>query len=288
MFKYNNLPETITTRDMEMIIQRFGYGIFAKANDGNYYVFQGNLGGEPNPYYLPTKAIIANPALKFSAVLEIDKECVVIRNDSCYQGLMPIINRASYMLAETDISFKYAMINLRIPALVSAKDDDSYESAVKMFDDIVKGTGYGIVVDETLGDELKTWPYATGETLIQHLIEMRQYIYGTFLLELGINSSFNMKREAINESEAALSDDVLFPLCDDMLNERKFAIEKINKMFGLNITVEFNSVWDDIRKSKEYSLEVEKNEAEGEPEEVVEEKVEEDTEKEEEENEKDE
>ena len=37
--------------------------------------------------------------------------------------------------------------------------------------------------------------------------------------------------------------DCLIPFIDDMLKCRQTAIEKINNMFGLNISVELNSVW---------------------------------------------
>ena len=53
-----------------------------------------------------------------------------------------------------------------------------------------------------------------------------------------------MKREAINSAESRLNDDILHPTIDVMLQCRKKAVEKINKMFGTNITVELNSVWE--------------------------------------------
>ena len=52
-----------------------------------------------------------------------------------------------------------------------------------------------------------------------------------------------MKRESINSSEAQMGQDSLRPLIDDMLHERKNAYDKINKMFGLNITCEFHTPW---------------------------------------------
>ena len=76
-----------------------------------------------------------------------------------------------------------------------------------------------------------------------------------------------MKREAINEAEAGMSDAILFPLCDLMLEERKKGLEKVNKMFGTNITVEFDSVWEILRDEQEQKeelveSEIEKNENE--------------------------
>ena len=52
-----------------------------------------------------------------------------------------------------------------------------------------------------------------------------------------------MKREAIGGNEAALNEDFLLPFIDDMLQCRREALEKINAMFGTEITVDFSSSW---------------------------------------------
>ena len=52
-----------------------------------------------------------------------------------------------------------------------------------------------------------------------------------------------MKREALNSAETTMNDDVLAPKIDDMLRERREGIERINKHYGLNITVDLSSSW---------------------------------------------
>ena len=54
-----------------------------------------------------------------------------------------------------------------------------------------------------------------------------------------------MKRESINSGESQLNNDALSPLIDDMLKQRQEGAEKVNAMFGTNISVEFNSAWKD-------------------------------------------
>ena len=103
MFKYSDLPKTIPQEQLELLLQRNGYAVITKVN-GELYAFYGGLGGEPNEYYLPTIATVANPALKFSKSMVIDKECVLIKNDVMFMGLMPLIQSTSYLLAQADIS----------------------------------------------------------------------------------------------------------------------------------------------------------------------------------------
>ena len=252
MFNYNNLPKTIPKEQLELLLQRNGYAVITKVN-GELYAFYGGLGGEPNEYYLPTIATVANPALKFSKSMIIDKECVVIKNDVMFMGLMPLIQSTSYLLAQADISFKYALINGRMKAIVTAPNDEVKASLDEMFKQIEKGSSLKVVVDDDLMNELKVSPYGTNDNGID-IIELKQYIIGSFYQKLGIQSNFNMKREALNSAESALNDDILYPLIDEMLEEHQKGIEKINELYGTNISVELSSVWKQLRDQEEQAV----------------------------------
>ena len=80
--------------------------------------------------------------------------------------------------------------------------------------------------------------------------------------ELGLQSNYNMKRESINSGESQLNEDMLHPLIDDMLRERQIALEKVNAMFGTNITVEFNSAWEINEREETAAIEQIENAAE--------------------------
>ena len=252
IFKYGNLPETITDKDIEIITQVNGYSIW-KEVDGKLYVFYGSLGGEPNPYYLPTLAIIANPALRYNASLKIDEECVVMLNDYLYTGLMPLFNKYGSLLTEAEISLKYAIINARVPALLQSDNDNTYKSAQEFFSKIEKGDGYGIIASKEFFEGIKSQDFYK-QPYIKDLIESIQYIKANWYNEIGLNAQFNMKREALNSAETTLNDDILHPTIDVMLECRKKAVEKINKMFGTNITVELTSVWEQNRIKEDIAL----------------------------------
>lgn len=259
IFKYNNLPKTIPQKDLELILQCNGSATIAKVN-GELYAFNGGLGGTPNPYYLPTVSIVSNPALNYTNTLVIDKDCVVILNDALYLGLMPLLQHNAYLLAECDISFKFATVNMRIPAIMAVPDDNTKEDALEFFKQVEDGKKLGVIGDSSFFDKIAVYNYANSSTNIQHLIELKQYIIGTFYQDLGIQSQFNMKREAINEAEAALSTDILYPTIDEMLTQRQEGVNKINKMFGTNITVELDSVWAQLRKQQKLAFELQESE----------------------------
>lgn len=260
IFRYNNLPETIQAKDLETQLQVGGFAIWKDVN-GQLYTFTGGLGGQPNPYYLPTIATVANPALNYTKNLTIDEDCVVMLNDNFYQGMIPMYSKYGNLLVEAEVSLKYAIINARVPALIQADNDNTYKSAVEFFKKVVDGKDYGVISSKEMFDGIRSHDFYK-QAYIKDLIESIQYIKGSWYNAIGLNAAFNMKREAINEAEATLNEDILYPTIDVMLECRKNALEKVNKMFGTNITVELDSVWEQNRKQQELQIKAEEVEIE--------------------------
>ena len=158
MFKWNDLPETLPQRELELILQICRFAIFTEVK-GNLFVFYGGLGGMPNEYYQPTQAIVSNPYLKYSKVLNLDDyikddgNAVVGWNDSLHIGLFALNNRYASLLAETDLTLKYQLVNMRFMNVLTADNDSTKESIEKMFKDVSDGTGFGIVVTKKFMDE---------------------------------------------------------------------------------------------------------------------------------------
>ena len=243
MFIYDGLPDTIPQRDLELLLQTQGFAVWAKVNE-KIYVFRAGLGGEPNPYYMPTIATIANPALNYSASLKINDECVVMSNDATYMGLLPLMSKYATLLTECDISLKLTAVNARQPYLLSASDDATKDSALKFIENLEKGK-QGIIGDNDFLGETKSLPIGTVSGVITDLIELKQYYKASFFNDIGLDANYNMKRESIGTSEVQMNADALQPFVFNMLECRQKAIEKINDMFDLSISVSLNSSWKD-------------------------------------------
>lgn len=245
MFKWSGLPDTIPARDLELLLQCRGFAGFYKTERG-LYAFAGGLGGDPNPYYMPTILTIANPALKLSVNAEIGKDCIVMPNDSLYMGLIPLCNRYSTEMCEAELTMLIAMINSRIPALIASDNDNTTKSAEKYLKDIKDGK-LGLVANRQFFEGITTQPYGntTNTNVLTNIIELIQYIKASWYNELGLNANYNMKRESINSGESQLNNDALLPLIDDMLRQRQEGCEKVNAMFGTDISVSLASSWKD-------------------------------------------
>lgn len=243
MFRVDGLPETMPERYVKNYLLCGGFCVVTDV-DGKLYGFNGGLGGEPDPYYFPTIATIANPALGFSKSLKIGEECVVVRNDTNLQGILPICQKYSTMLVESDISLYRAGINTRAMSMISAGDDRSRKSAEKFLNDLEAGE-LGVCGDNTLLESIKVHPvagnYSSG--YITQLLELRNYWVSCFWQELGINSNHNMKRESINSSETSSNELTLLPLVDDMFKNWENGFDEVNRKYGTNITVSKSSAW---------------------------------------------
>lgn len=256
MFQYKNLPDSIPHEILDRYLFENGIALITKVND-KLRVFYGNLGGPQDVYYRPTTFIVSNPHIKvdgeiFTANIPVF-ECetfdvgqptgVLMRNDTDWIGLHPLISRYAYLLAENTLTLRTADVMLRIIALLSAKTDKERASALEYLKSIEKGE-LGVIGESAFyeGVNMQSPPSNNGSYLTQ-FIEYQQYLKGSFYNEIGLSANYNMKREAIGKGESTLDEDALLPLCDNMLKTRQEDLERVNNMFGTNISVEFSSSW---------------------------------------------
>ena len=240
MFEYENLPKTIPYKELEKILQSTGFGIFTKIDD-DFYVVSGGLGGVTDVYNRPTNAIVSVPYLNYNKTLTIGEDCVIIMNDITGTGLKPIFDKYINLLNENEISILLATVNNRIQTLISANDDSTVESAETFLKNIYEGK-LGVIAESQLFDSLKV-NHKTTNNSISELIELEQYLKASLYNEIGLSANYNMKKERLINAEVELNNDVLFPLLDDMLECREQALNEINELYGLNISVKFGNAW---------------------------------------------
>lgn len=259
MFKYEGLPDTIPAKWLENYLLVNGFTVFIKDGDDLICTYAG-VGADPDVYFIPTKAIVSNPYLKHkSAAREYtrDVDCVVMYNDTYCQGLLPMLKKYCAQMVEIDVSFYLNTVMSRGTAVLSATDDNTKASAELWLKHIKEGK-LGVIGESnfTLADRDLTVNQLTGtDGTLTNLIEAMQYVKASLYNELGLQANYNMKREAINSGESQLTEDQLHPLIDNMLKERQEGLDRVNKMFGTNITVSFNSAWEINEREEEAAIE---------------------------------
>ena len=242
MFKYDGLPETIPQIYLERYLQVYGHCIITKVNN-DLYAFWGGFSGTPDVYYNPTQYVVSNVALNLYKTFDIDKDCVLCRSDSNIQGLAFIFKKYGCMLVENTLTIYSLLKTARASLLLSATDDKTKKECELFIDKLESGDIY-CIGENPFFEGVKVHSTMQGSAgLINQFIELEQYIKASCLNEIGLNANYNMKRESLNSAESALNDDFLIPLIDNMLACRKDFVNKVNNMYGTNITVELNSAW---------------------------------------------
>ena len=260
MFKYTGLPDSVPAKWLEHYLLVNGSCAWVMDGD-DLIVTTGGWGGIPDRYYIPTEYIVANPYVKESTrrTYTLGEDCVVMRNDTYVQGLMPMLTKYCSQLVENDITMNTADILSRAMLMITALNDNDKQSVELWLKKLRRGElsamGELPAMAGNQDRSINITPFQQVAGTLTDLIEYHQYLKAGLFNELGLNSNYNMKRESINSNESQLNDDALHPLIDDMLKMRQEGLKEVNEMFGTNISVEFDSAWEENEIENDLMLE---------------------------------
>ena len=241
MFDWDGLPDSLPAVELEKLLQLNGFAVIAKY-EGELYAFNAGFKGQ-NVYGKPTHAIISNPALNFNATLELDKDCVLIKNDDMQKGLTSVYDKYGQLLIENEITMLINDYNKRIPFTISASDDATIASAKTYLQKIIDGS-IGVIGENKLFKSLNINQAATTSvTDFADLYGYHQFLTAELNNLIGLATNNNMKRERLTTNEIEVNKNASYPFTDNMLRNRQTAVDKINKLFDTDIKVEYSSIW---------------------------------------------
>lgn len=240
MFEYEGLPDSLPSVELEKILQKHGYAFIYEVK-GEIYAFWGGFSGELDVYGNHLEISIDNNYLNLHKIIKLE-DGVLIKNDDYKSGMLPIYDKYNSILNENEITMTMNNFSNRMQKFMSAGDDKTKASADKFIDDIIKGE-LGVISENQIFDGLNTHSdNSTGVSSLD-LIEFQQYMKASLYNEIGIDLNFNMKRERLTSDEVVQNSEHLFPLTNNMHRNRVEGVENLNKKFGLNISVEYGSIW---------------------------------------------
>ena len=252
MFEWSNLPETIPQVELEKMLQINGYAVIAEYQ-GKLYAFQAGFSGQ-DPYNQPTKALVNNPALKNNTTYTIGENCIVIKNDDMKQGLNGIYEYYGQRLIENQITMLMTDYNLRMPFTISSSDDQTTQSAKMYLKKIIDGS-LGVIGEQKLFKALSVTPTNSKQTAtFSDLYGYQQFIIAQLNNTIGLATNNNMKRERLTTNEIEVNKNASYPLVDNMLKNRQQAVEAINEMFDVDISVDYSSIWRGINDNSDNSI----------------------------------
>ena len=248
MFNYTGLPDTIPENELERILQENGFA-FIYQWDNDIVAFTGAFSGDVDYYNNQTEITITNNKTRKNKTVPLN-EGVLILNDDYKLGILPLINKYNTLINENEISIVIANFNNRVQKILSASDDNTKASANQFINKIINGE-LAIIGESPFLQDLKVQGSSVSSTQsFSDMIELNQYFKASLLNELGIQANTNTKKERLINAEVEQNKELLYPLVNNMYNNRVEAIKALNDMYGLNVSVEYGSVWKDRNVEK--------------------------------------
>lgn len=256
MFEYDNLPAGLPARELELNLMITGHAVVLANPDkpGELFTPLTNTAGV-DKYYQPEWCVWANPDVKNKNGRRwyFDKDCINIWNNSLQESMwyLPLdgsmytfIARYARQLADIESSFNMYCVNTRA-SFIPVTDNPTVLESIRLFIKKLILGQRGIVSDSNILEKFRTVDINKGamnDGLLDFLIA-RDKILEQFYRDIGIRMN-NQKKAQVNEEEIEANDQLLLICHDDMLKCREAGIEKVNEMFGTNISVRINPLFD--------------------------------------------
>lgn len=261
MLEYGNVPEGMTSRDLELCFILQGYATPFEAEEGIVSVptslFGYNANGKPN------KAVYGNPIIP-SKRLYFEgerKNSVLMYNIQLHNNIFftevdgsfrPMLCRYARRLADIESTESAYTIKLRMGSAPVSGDDVVNANIINWIRKIMRGDLEGTITDDAVINSFRSVDMGVGsgnkETLMS-IQAARDKILEQFFRELGVKTS-NAKKAQITEEESSADEQLLLMSPSIILQERQKGLEEFNSFFKTNMTVRLNPLF-----NREYFIE---------------------------------
>lgn len=243
VFKFDGMPETWARNYFEYVL--FGYGHIAVINTDKYGVIpqMSGLTGY-NVFYQPTIVTIANPLLDGLKTLEIGTQCEIIKLQPNYSGVMDIVTTYADLMALCVETAGINLLNSKMSYIFFSRNKQAAESFKKMYDKVASGEPAAFLDKSLLDDEGNpAWTMFTqnvGQNYItDKILNDLQTIEDQFNTDIGIPNANTQKKERLIVDEVNANNTDTNAKVSLWLETMRYDIEKVNRMFGLNLSVTY-------------------------------------------------
>ena len=248
VFEWKNVPDNIDTDTLETILFRCGDVAFFKYND-TFYISHGNSSGEITYNFTPEKYLVSNPYIEKGKNFNLspDIDSVIIYNTpadkyiSLKSSFNEIIKRTAGILSDNLSSLNCLQINTRVQTIVTADNSNVAKSAEMKLKDLYDGKPYSVITSNLASNINIDDKSNANSKNIADLIDLNNYEYAQYLHALGIESNENNKKSRMIVDELKDNNYECLHNLHILLDSRKKAVEKINRLFNLDISVDIKS-----------------------------------------------
>lgn len=242
MFEWKNLPPTVDPRFLEMCLFSDGYCVFFEDEVLGYLTLQCMIGGRLNVYRIPTerRAYATNG---YNKPLD-ETNSVIIFNNYLHTNAMLDVEMFSKRLYNLDRAIDVNANAQKTPVLIQC--DENQRLVMKNLYKQYEGNEPFIFGSKGLdANGLKV--LQTGAPYVaDKLYELKTQIWNEALTYLGISNINVVKKERMITDEVTRNQGGTVASRYSRLESRRQACTDINKMFGLDIWVDYREDFQDI------------------------------------------
>lgn len=236
MFEYENLPETVDPRFLEFALYHDGKAVFFKDDDIGYLGLRVNAIGQLNEYGIPYDRYAYGDAGYQSGHLTAENS-VIIFNNYTRMPTIYAIQRFASRLSDLDSIIDVNAKAQKTPVLIACEENQRLTmiNTYKKYE----GNEPYIFADKSLNPQSLRVLKTDAPYLGDRLYMLKSQIWNEALGYLGISNISLNKKERLITDEIMRNMGGTIAFRNTRLTARKEGIEKINKMFGLDINVRF-------------------------------------------------
>lgn len=241
-FNWQGLPDTIDLRYLEQTLLLDGLCVFYFDQEfGRYMALRATGMGELNMYNNPTEFTVYGN-LVYSKRLS-GNDCVPIWSNYMRIPDQDVIEVYAERLTTIARTFEIDMLHARHP-FVFAVNNNEYKTFNNMFQQIIEGQpavfGTEMMSTENLAQKIAAFNTGISPETLRYVSEALTRTWNECMTMLGIMNVNSEKRERMVVEEASGSSGQVLAMRAVSLNARRAAAEQINRMYGLDVSVEWN------------------------------------------------
>lgn len=235
MFEWQNLPDTVDARFLEYTLFTDGMAVFFNDEVIGHLCLQTMIGGELDVYRIPTIRT-AYASNGYNRKLS-EKDSVIIFNNMIHTNCINDIELYARRLYECDRTMDVNIKAQKTPVMIAC-DENQRLTMINLYQQY-DGNEPFIFGNKDI-DIKKIQSITTNAPFVSDkIMNIKNQIWNEALTYLGISNVSYQKKERLISDEVSRSMGGTVASRYTRLDMRQQACEKINKMFGLDIWVEY-------------------------------------------------